>query len=230
MPVDVPDTGVKSGPSEPTTDLTWSKPIDGVRVRLIGSHPSVRAGQPFELDFRVENCGDQMRSIELPLVRRAILPAAQPAPPKMGQFIGDLRITAEQIGGEKLPPAPAQLIAAMPQFGPFPVNAGGQLWITVSALPPGSVLPAQPFKVFGGGRRANLNVPMLHLGEYSSFPALTRPGKYRLTATFTAADPGTDAMAIQMGMIADGTRNMWSGTIESPPIELEVLPVESESK
>ena len=170
-----------------------------------------------------------MRSIDLPLVRRSIIAALQPAPQKQGPYVGDLRITAEQISGDKTLPPPAQMIAPLPQFGAFPVTAGAQLWITISALPPGSTLPVQAFKAFGG-RRGNLNVPMLHLGEYSSFPGLGRPGKYRITGTYTVVDPGNDAMANQMGLIGDGTRSLWTGTIESPPIELEVLPAEGGSK
>ncbi len=231
MPADPPAPAATPGPPEPTTHLTWSKPIDGLRVRLIGSGPVVRVGEPFDLDFRLENCGRQMRPVLLPLVRRAILPAAEPAPPKQGASTGDLRITAEQISGDSTPPAPVQMLPPLPPFQTFPVSAGAQLWVTVTALPPGAALPGQAFKVIPRGRRANLNgPPMLHLIEYSSFPGLTRAGKYRITATFTAADPANYVNMTRLQLPGEASRNTWFGTIEAPPIELEVLPAEGESK
>ena len=209
-----------------TTHLTWSRPVDGLRIRLLCNHQSVRAGQSVELEFRVDNCGDRTRRLLLPMVRQQILPAGQNGSQPQNSLSGDLLITADPIDG-----LPAPVKAAVPmadrqvRYGSFNLFSGSQMWITITANPPGQNKVAAMPRFLGG--RAGPGGPMLRLHEAVAFPGLTRPGRYRLTAILTAPDPADNTGLFDLG---DDTLNpQWVGRAESPSVELEVTAAENES-
>jgi hypothetical protein len=211
---------VRFDPADPprTMHLNWSEPIDGVRVRLICVHPVVRVGQSIELSFKLENCGKHWRSVQLPMVRTLIVGADQPSQPNaVPGRAGDLVITAEPLdraGKVQF----SQPLIGLRGFPTYSVAPGKLIWVTITAAAPGPAMQMARGPQFAG-RGGNV---IMHVRETTQFPGLNRPGRYRLTASYSAADPALDAPQQQLQLGADPS-NLWVGRIESPAIDIEVL-------
>jgi hypothetical protein len=207
-------------PANPPTTmhLNWSRPVDGMRVRLTCDHPVVRVGQSVNLTFKLENAGNQMRSVQLPMVRPLIVGAedAVQQNAKTGTT-GDLVIIAEPLDGDGKPSARQNALNRNGEIGPFPILPGQQVWITVAAGGSPRLAPVKFLGGAGGGRG-----PMLHMQESALFPGLNRPGRYRVTAFLSAT--GVVADPFQQQVQVNGNQmNVWSGRLDTPPIDIEVV-------
>jgi hypothetical protein len=208
---------VRFDPADPpaTMHFNWSEPVDGIRAGLFCNDPVVRTGQPLILTIKLQNCGTGTRPVSLPIVRSLVVGADQitEANAVPGRA-GDLIVTAEPLDGA----GPVRFVPQTPRrtgFTTYPVGPGKLILITLTAAPsPGPL--QRPLFARGGGNAA------IRAHEMTTFPGLNRPGRYRLTASFSTADPADDPLQLQLQPMGDRS-NLWVGRVESPPVDIEVV-------
>jgi hypothetical protein len=173
---------------------TWSKPVDGLRVRFVALRTNYRVGETVRLMLEIQNVSDAPLTTFPNLNRSVSNPGAAPS---------GWAITCERtVAYERLTQAAKEIEELTRLCEPVRLPAGAILRIEIRA---------------NSGKLAERNVQLLEEGEPRRenlyFSAADTPGVYELRATFRREPRKRDYTH----------KLAWSGkALMSPPVKIEL--------
>lgn len=184
----------------------WSRPVEGVEVRLTSKQPAYRAGEKVFLRLEIYNATDHALPLEEPCFHPRVGPSGwrgapreshgSPYPWRIVADPVDSRVKVRQLLEDLVRPATALLL----------LPPGRTHVVEITAEPRDRVreeekeLPREA----GETQKVTLDLFLHHA-----------PGKYRLRAVYRRDDAGQTGARHRLGRVRE---------IETPPLEIEITP------